>query len=108
MKIVIQNIPKISFNTFVNWSWRKRKSFKDKLRIILKGAFKEQLSGGYTLDFVFYFKGKKLDTVNVFHYIKIFEDGIFKQDKDNGKISVEVFKGKSNYCEIKLTKINLI
>ena len=99
MKIIIENIPKVSLNTYINWSWHKRKPFKDTLRILLKGAFKEQLNGGYTLDFIFHFKGRKLDTVNAFHYAKIFEDAIFKQDKENGKISVEVLKGKENKCE---------
>ena len=34
----------------------------------------DPFKGGYMLYFQFYFKGKKLDTINVSHYCKIIED----------------------------------
>ena len=104
MIIEIKELPKVSFNVYKSWHWAKQKAFKDTLRILVNNTTKETFDGGYTLSFDFEFKGKKLDTINVFHYCKIIEDKLFKQDKDNRKICVDVKKGKENKCILILTK----
>ena len=105
MIIEIKNITKVSFNVYNNYHWTKKKRFKDDLRALVSISTKEQLKGGYTLDFVFYFKGRKLDRVNVFHYAKIIEDKLFEQDKDNGWVRVDTKKGTENKCILTLNKI---
>lgn len=105
MEIQINNLKKVSFNTYKNWHWAKQKQFKDSLRLLTYNAYKGSFNGGYTLDFTFYFKGKRLDTINVFHYCKIIEDKLFQQDKDNRKICVDVKKGNENKVILKLTKL---
>ena len=105
MKITINNIPKLSFNVYNHLHWTKKKQFKDTLRLIVKSETNNlKLDGGYTLDFTFYFKGKLFDKVNTVHYMKCIEDTIFAQDKDNGRISTDVKRGKTNYVEIELIK----
>ena len=71
----------------------------------MRSSTKEAFKGGYTLNFNFYFKGKRLDTVNVFHYCKIIEDKLFEQDKDNRQICVKVDKGTENKCILELKPI---
>jgi len=105
MIIEIKNIPKLSFNKYNHLHWAKKKTFKDTLRLLVYNSTKETFTGGYTIEFYFYFTGRRLDTINVFHYCKIIEDKLFKQDKDNRKICVNVSKGNKNKCIIKLTKI---
>lgn len=105
MEIEIKDLIKLSYNAYKNQHWTKQKKFKDTLRLLVCRATKERFTGGYSLEFTFYFKGKRLDTINVFHYCKIIEDKLFEQDKDNRKISVEVKQGKENKCIIKLIKI---
>ena len=106
MTIEIKDIPKLSFNKYNHLHWAKKKAFKDTLRLLVLSSTKETFKGGYTLNFDFYFIGRRLDTVNVFHYMKIIEDKLFEQDKDNRKICVDVHKGKENKCILILTKIN--
>ena len=105
MIIEINNIPKVSFNVYNNYHWTKKKAFKDTLRLLVSISTKAKLKGGYTLDFKFYFKGRKLDRVNVFHYAKIIEDKLFEQDKDNGWVRVDTDKGKENKCILTLKKL---
>lgn len=105
MIIEINNLTKLSFNTYKNLHWAKQKQFKDTLRILVRSSTKEKFKGGYTLSFDFYFTGKRLDTINVFHYCKIIEDKLFEQDKDNRRICVNVDKGKENKCILTLTKL---
>jgi len=105
MIIEIKDIPKLSFNKYNHLHWAKKKQFKDTLRLLLYSNTKKQFTGGYTLSFEFYFTGRRLDTINVFHYCKIFEDALFSQDKDNRKICVNVEKGQENKCIIKLDKL---
>ena len=102
--IEITNLTKLSFNVYKNQHWAKQKAFKDSLRMLVHSATKESFIGGYTLDFTFYFTGRKLDTINVFHYCKIIEDKLFAQDNENRKICVEVKKGTENKCILILTK----
>ena len=106
MIIEIKNLSKVSFNVYNTYHWTKKKKFKDGLRALVSNSTKLNLKGGYTLDFMFYFKGRKLDRVNVFHYAKIIEDKLFEQDKDNGWVRVDTKKGKENKCILTLTKIN--
>jgi len=105
MTIEIKDIPKLSFNKYNHYHWTKKKAFKDTLRLLVYNATKETFKGGYTINFTFYFVGRRLDTINVFHYCKIFEDKLFEQDKDNRQICVDVKKGTENKCIIKLEKI---
>ena len=105
MIIEINNLTKLSFNQYNHLHWAKKKAFKDGLRLLVYNATKQTFEGGYTLSFEFYFVGRKLDTVNVFHFIKIIEDKLFEQDKDNRQICVNVHKGKENKCILTLTKI---
>ena len=105
MIIEIKDIPKLSFNKYNHLHWAKKKAFKDTLRLLVYNSTKETFKGGYTLDFNFYFTGRRLDRVNVFHYAKIIEDYLFQQDKDNGWIKVNTEKGTENKCVLKLTKI---
>jgi hypothetical protein len=105
MRIEIKNLTKMSFNTYNHLHWAKKKTFKDTLRILVSSSTKETFKGGYTLNFNFYFKGKRLDTVNVFHYCKIIEDKLFEQDKDNRQICVKVDKGTENKCILELKPI---
>ena len=80
MKIEIKNLSKVSFNVYNNYHWTKKKKFKDGLRTLVANSTNKQLKGGYTLDFMFYFKGRKLDRVNVFHYAKIsYNDTVIKR-----------------------------
>ena len=105
MIIEIKNITKLSFNKYNHLHWVKKKQFKDSLRLLVYDAIKETFIGGYTLDFTFYFTGRRLDTINVFHYCKIIEDHLFHQDKDNRKICVDVKKGTENKCILILKKL---
>jgi hypothetical protein len=105
MQIEIKNLTKLSFNVYNNYHWTKKKRFKDILRALVSNSTKVSLKGGYTLDFMFYFKGRKLDRVNVFHYAKIIEDKLFEEDKDNGWVRVDTRKGKENKCILTLNKI---
>ena len=105
MEIEINNLTKLSFNRYKNLHWVKQMKFKDGLRLLVYNATKLKFKGGYSLDFTFYFKGKLLDTINVFHYCKIIEDKLFEQDNQNRKICVEVKKGTENKCIIKLNKL---
>lgn len=105
MIIEINNLTKLSFNVYKNQHWAKQKKFKDDLRLLVKSSCNKQFKGGYSLEFDFEFKGRRLDTINVFHYCKIIEDKLFEQDKDNRKICVNVSKGKENKCIIKLNKL---
>ena len=104
MIIEIKDIPKLSFNKYNHLHWAKKKAFKDTLRLLVYNSTKETFNGGYTLDFMFYFTGRRLDRVNVFHYAKIIEDYLFQQDKDNGWIKVNTKKGTENKCILILTK----
>ena len=105
MIIEIKDLTKLSFNKYNNLHWAQKKQFKDALRLLVRKATKETFKAGYTLDFMFYFKGRRLDRVNVFHYAKIIEDKLFDQDKDNGWIKVDTQKGTENKCILKLTKL---
>ena len=107
MIIEIKDIPKLSFNKYNHLHWTKKKQFKDTLRLLLLSTTKEQFKGGYTLSFDFYFVGRRLDTINVFHYCKIIEDYLFTQDKDNRQICVNVNKGKENKCILTLKPLNI-
>lgn len=106
MIIEINNLKKLSFNKYNHLHWAKKKRFKDVLRLQVYDATKKQFKGGYSLNFTFYFVGRRLDTVNVFHYIKIIEDKLFKEDKDNRQICVQVKKGTENKCILKLEKLD--
>lgn len=105
MMIEIENLTKLSFNKYNHLHWAKKKRFKDELRLLLYNTNKKQFKGGYELNFTFIFKGRRLDTVNVFHYIKIIEDALFPEDKENRQICVTVNKGNENKCILKLTKL---
>ena len=105
MKIEINNLTKLSFNVYKNQHWAKQKQFKDTLRLLVGSSINKTFKGGYSLNFNFEFKGKRLDTINVFHYCKIIEDKLFEQDKDNRQICVNVNKGTENKCTLTLTKI---
>ena len=99
------NLTKLSFNKYNHLHWTKKKHFKDVLRLQVYNTTKKQFKGGYTLNFTFIFKGRRLDTVNVFHYVKIIEDKLFEDDKDNRQICVLVKKGNENKCILKLNKL---
>jgi hypothetical protein len=105
MKIEINDIPKLSFNKYNHLHWAKKKAFKDNLRLLLISNIKKQFKGGYSLNFDFYFTGRRLDTINVVHYCKIIEDYLFKQDKDNRQICINVYKGNKNKCILTLKKL---
>ena len=105
MKIEIKGLTKLSFNVYKNLHWGKQKQFKDNLRILVMSSTNKTFKGGYRLNFSFEFIGKRLDTINVFHYCKIIEDKLFCQDKDNRQICVNVSKGEENKCILTLTKI---
>tara|TARA_R110000803_G_scaffold180504_2_gene242935 strand:+ start:880 stop:1200 length:321 start_codon:yes stop_codon:yes gene_type:complete len=105
MQIEIKDITKLSFNVYKNQHWAKQKAFKDTLRLLVRNSTKETFKGGYSLNFEFEFIGKRLDTINVFHYCKIIEDKLFEQDKDNRQICVNVKKGLENKCTLTLNKI---
>ena len=105
MIIEINNLTKLSFNKYNHLHWTKKKAFKDNLRKLVLVSTSKTFKGGYTLNFNFEFVGRRLDTVNVFHYCKIIEDKLFEQDKDNRQICVNVTKGTENKCILKLTKL---
>ena len=105
MKIEINGLTKLSFNVYNHLHWAKKKQFKDNLRLLVVSTHSEKYVGGYSLNFCFEFKGRRLDTINVVHYVKIIEDTLFEQDKDNRQICLNVKKGKENKCLLKLTKI---
>ena len=109
IEFTIKDIDKLSFNKYTTMHWGKKKIFKDKLseQLITQTKNRLHLDGGYNLEFKFYFIGRKIDNVNVFHYCKKIEDSIFKEDKDNGWIKVQTFKSEEefNYVEITLYKI---
>ena len=106
MRIEITNLTKLSFNKYNHLHWTKKKTFKDDLRSLVLSSFSKKLKDGYNLDFEFYFQGRRLDRVNVFHYAKIIEDTIFKQDQSNGWIKVNTFKSKENKCILILTPVS--
>lgn len=101
----INNLTKLSFNKYNHLHWAKKKRFKDDLRLLISSCTRKQFKGGYSLNFTFYFVGRRLDTVNVFHYVKIIEDKLFEQDKDNRQICINVNKGNENKCILKLNKL---
>jgi hypothetical protein len=102
MIIEIKDIPKLSFNKYNHLHWAKKKAFKDTLRLLVCSSTTKSFKGGYSLDFMFEFTGRRLDRVNVFHYAKIIEDALFEQDKDNGWIKVDTKKGTENKCTLEL------
>jgi len=104
MKIEINGLTKLSFNVYKNLHWAKQKAFKDDLRVLVMSSTNKKFEGGYTLNFDFEFKGRRLDTINVFHYCKIIEDKLFEQDKDNRQICVNVKKGTENKCILELNR----
>lgn len=108
MIIEINNLTKLSFNKYKNLHWTKQKSFKDDLRLLVVASTRKTFEGGYSLNFEFEFVGRRLDTINVFHYCKIIEDKLFKQDKDNRQICVNVRKGLENRCILKITPVKLV
>ncbi|RLD69238.1 MAG: hypothetical protein DRI95_00670 [Bacteroidetes bacterium] len=102
-EIIIKDIPKLSFNVYNSAHWSKKTRFKHTLQVLLLSASRLKLEGGYSLKFDFYFKGRKMDSVNTFHYCKIFEDVIFKEDKENRQICTETHKdSKENKVIIKI------
>jgi hypothetical protein len=103
--IEFKNLTKLSFNAYNNLHWGAKKVFKDQLRLLVIASTTKTFKGGYSLNFKFEFKGRRLDTINVFHYCKIIEDKLFEQDKDNRRICVDVGKGVENKCILELTKI---
>jgi len=105
MKIEINNLTKLSFNKYKNQHWATQKKFKDTLRLLTSSSTNKTFKGGYSLNFTFEFIGRRLDTINVFHYCKIIEDKLFEQDKDNRQICVNVKKGKENKCTLELIKL---
>ena len=105
MIIEINNLTKLSFNKYNHLHWTKKKAFKDTLRLLVYDTTKETFKGGYSLNFEFYFIGRRLDTVNVFHYCKIIEDKLFQEDKENRQICVKVNKGTENKCILTLNKV---
>jgi hypothetical protein len=105
IKIEINNLTKLSFNKYNNIHWGAKKVFKDNLRLLVMESTTKTFKGGYSLNFKFEFKGRRLDTINVFHYCKIIEDRLFEQDKDNRKICVDVNKGLENKCTLELIKL---
>tara|TARA_R110000823_G_scaffold204371_1_gene335361 strand:- start:263 stop:583 length:321 start_codon:yes stop_codon:yes gene_type:complete len=106
MIIEIKDLTKLSFNKYKNQHWAIQKQFKDTLRLLVSSSTKETFKGGYSLNFNFEFIGRRLDTINVFHYCKIIEDKLFEQDKDNRQICVNVKKGLENKCILTLTKLD--
>lgn len=85
--------------------WSNKKKFKDLMRSKTMYASNGlALKSGWNLDFTFYFMGRKLDSVNIFHYVKVIEDTIFIEDSKNKRISVETFKAKENYIEVTIWK----
>jgi hypothetical protein len=104
MNIEIKELPKKSFNIYNNLHWASKKKFKDHIKLLVYQATKKQFKGGYSLYFRFVFKGRLLDTINVYHYCKIIEDALFKQDNANRKICVVVEKGNENKCILTLKK----
>lgn len=105
-EIIINDIPKLSFNKYNHLHWSKKKVFKDTLKLILLRSTRSRFKGGYELQFNFTFKGRRLDTINVVHYCKIIEDFLFLQDKDNRQICINVEKGKENRCVIYLLHLS--
>ena len=105
MKIEIKGLKKLSVNQYNNLHWTQKKKFKDNLRWLVAASTPKHFKGGYNLSFHFYFKGRRLDTINVAHMVKIIEDYLFKQDKDNRQITINVSKGTENKCILELTKI---
>jgi len=105
MIIEVKDIPKLSFNVYNHLHWSEKKRFKDTLRLLMLVSTKNKFIGAYDLNFTFEFKGKKLDTINVVHYCKVIEDFLFKQDKENRQICINVKKGKTNNCKIELIKL---
>jgi len=103
-EIIIYGIQKLSFNAYNNYHWTKKKKFKDILIWQVLEATKLKLKGGYSLSFEFTFKGKKIDSTNTFHYVKIIEDVIFKEDKDNLHICTIAKQGKENKVKIIIEK----
>jgi len=108
MKIEIKDLDKVSYNVFSRWHWTKKNAFNTKLKWQIRAVTNKQLTGGYNLDFEFTFKGRRLDTINVVHFIKAFEDALFAQDKDNRTICINVKKGSENKCILELTKIDVV
>jgi len=102
--ITINGLTKLTFNKYNHLHWSKKKKFKDNIRLLLLSTTKNRFKGGYNLNFEFTFIGRKLDTINVTHYCKIIEDFLFKQDKDNRQITINVKKGIENKCILKMTK----
>lgn len=105
MIIEIENLPKLSFNKYNHLHWAKKKEFKDQVRLLVRVATSKKFKGGYMLKFNFQFKGRKLDTINVAHYVKIIEDKLFEEDKDNRQICINVEKGETNKCTLELIKL---
>ncbi|RLD60417.1 MAG: hypothetical protein DRJ01_09695 [Bacteroidetes bacterium] len=100
LTIEINDIEKLSFNVYNNLHWTKQKEFKDKLGWQVKSAFNKKLESGYSLYFEFEFVGKKLDTINVVHYVKRIEDIIFPQDNENKTICINVNQGNRNKVKL--------
>ena len=103
----IKELPKLSYNKYIKLHWAKKKEFKDAIKWLTKKyTHNLQLESGWKLNFEFFFAGRLLDTVNVFHYCKTIEDMIFKQDNKNGKICTDDIKhGEENKVILTIEKI---
>lgn len=107
-KIIINNTKFISVNKYNNLHWTKRKEYKDYLRLKLDKQINfKSINSGYDLHFLFQYTKRAYDTINYTAMIKIIEDRLFLQDKDNGKICIEKEKStdKQNHIIITLKKI---
>jgi len=114
MKIIINNLPKISTNAIysgVNWTVRKKHK-EDFLWLTIHFKQLEKISGKVDIDFNFFFKKVALDSSNCSYLAKMLEDclvgyGVIQGDSPKfvRKISMQSQKGEKDFCEITITKI---
>ena len=105
MKIILNDLPKISLNKWYSGNhWTKRKEIKDTYKLIVKSQFKEVLSKGeiYNVTYEFGFKSRPLDTTNTCAMLKLIEDIIFEDDSYNiiPIITIKSVKAKEDYVKI--------
>ena len=107
MKIILNDLPKVSLNLFyAGVHWTKRKKLKDKYKLLIKSQFKQVLSKDktYQVQYTFNFKTRPLDASNCVAMVKLIEDVIFEDDnyKIVTSLNIKSRKAKFDSVEIKI------
>lgn len=109
MKLIFENLPKISNNKFyAGVHWAERKKLVDKVKTIVRMLLYSQtkrrsFSKPCDVEYIFEFKSRPLDCSNTIGMLKIIEDVLFPDDSIKIVRSLKIVSVKS--VENKVTVI---